>query len=353
MLIVTYKCNLNCVYCYEPKKLAHRMTIDTAKNVIMSQLASLDSEYDKIEIQFMGGEPLIEYNLIKELSEWLWTQDWGQRELVLFASTNGTLLDDEMKAWFSKNNDRIVLGLSFDGNALMQNVNRSHSSNYVDVDYFSSTWPNQSIKMTVSPYTVPSLSEGVTFLHSKGVKYIIADLATGNKVKWTVDSLEMYSHQLNKLIDFYLKNPNISPFSLLNLDIYSVARRQDIRKSCSCGEDLTCFDWDGKPYACHLFSPVTMPLEQAIRAREEIDFHNYNLFMSPKCNNCVLVELCNSCPGMNYICSGDVSQPSLFHCRAFKIEFAANCKFQLHKAYMSGDNAIINRISRIVNNIKL
>ena len=352
MLIVTYKCNLNCVYCYEPKKLAHRMTIDTAKDIIMSQLASLDKDYDKIEIQFMGGEPLIEYSLIKELSEWLWTQDCGHRELVIFASTNGTLLDDEMKAWFSKNKDKIVLGLSFDGNALMQNVNRSHSSYCVDVDYFCRTWPNQNVKMTISPYTVPSLYDGIVYLHSIGFNNIIANLALGDKITWTESSLRIYKEQLAKLTEFYVENENVKPCSIFNLDICSIISKKRTHKTCSCGEDFMCYDWDGEAYACHLFSPVTISREMAIIAKENINFNDHSTFTSQTCKKCVLVELCSRCPGINYMCSQDVSTPSSFHCRAFKIEYVANCKLHLLRAIKNNDYELIKQISRVIDIIK-
>ena len=353
MLILTYKCNLNCVYCYEPKELGHRMSIETAKKIIVTQLRSVPPEYDRVEIQFMGGEPLIEFDLIKELSEWLWSQDWGQYELVLFASTNGTLLDNEKKEWLSKNKERIVLGLSFDGNASMQNANRSHSSDSVDLNYFRDTWPNQSVKMTISPYTVSSLYDGIVYLHNHGCKYIIADLATGDKIRWSKESVEIYRDQLNRLVNFYIENIDLHPVSLLNFDAWDTMNRGGSYKTCSCGENLTCYDWDGEPYACHLFSPVAMSKEQAIKAREDIDFCNHKIFTYSTCKKCLLAGQCNSCPGMNYICSNDVSVPSVFHCRAFKISFVANCRLQLLKAEKNGDREMINKISTIVNNINL
>lgn len=81
---------------------------------------ALGDEYETVEIQFMGGEPLLEFPLIKECAEWLWSTPITDKQMMLFAPTNGTLLTTEMKEWFAKNKDRIHLGLSFDGDMAMQ-----------------------------------------------------------------------------------------------------------------------------------------------------------------------------------------------------------------------------------------
>lgn len=72
MLLVTYKCNLHCTYCYEPKSLNFKMSLQKTKEIISEQLSLLGDDIDTVEIQFMGGEPLLEFPLIKEISEWIW-----------------------------------------------------------------------------------------------------------------------------------------------------------------------------------------------------------------------------------------------------------------------------------------
>lgn len=351
MLIITYSCNLNCIYCYEPKKVKHRMTLETAKDVILSQFSLLNDECDTVEIHFMGGEPLMEFALIKEISEWLWSTN-TKYNLMLFASTNGTLLNEEMRAWFHSNRHRITLGLSFDGNNVMQNINRSKSSSSVDIEFFAKTWPGQNIKMTISPQTLPSLSEGIIYLHNAGFDYISVDLAMGDKVNWNQSALLDYKDELNKLVNYYLANIEKTPCSLLNIDLSEVVKQTFKAKTCSCGEDLVCIDWNGDTYACHLFAPVTLPFDVAQKAKAEIDFTEHEAFQSTTCDKCILSSVCNRCPGMNYICSSNVSTPSAFHCNAFKIGFAASCRFQMLKAQKEEDKGKIELIKRIINLLK-
>lgn len=352
MLLVTYKCNLRCSYCYEPKLQNFRMDADKAKGIIQKQIAQLGDEYDSVEVQFMGGEPLLEFPLIKEVSEWLWTTPMNKKLMVLFAPTNGTLLTDEMKTWFTKYRERIHLGLSFDGNMVMQNVNRSISFSKVDLDYFARTWPEQSVKMTISPETIEYMSDGVVFLHEKGFKYISADLAMGPTVNWTKESLAIYRLELQKLSCFYLEHPTLIPFSMLRIDVTSIKSSQNLDvKTCSCGEDMVCVDWTGKSYACHLFSPVTIPMEKAIKSNQQYDFSNHSQFNSEICSRCILNTMCNHCYGMNYICTGDVAKPSPFHCSAFKILFVANCRFRLMLATKEQNKDLQDRIYKTISRI--
>ncbi len=231
------------------------MSMEKAKSIIQEQIKALDDNYEAIEIQFMGGEPLLEFPLVKECAEWLWSTPITDKQIMLFAPTNGTLLTDDMKGWFVKNKDRIHLGLSFDGDMAMQNANRSSSFQNVDLDFFVKTWPNQSVKMTISPETISNMAEGVKYLHRKGFKYISADLAMGKFIGWTKEKLGIYQTELKKLVEFYLTNPQLTPFSMLRVDINAIIHTNTVsHKTCSCGEDMVCVDWTGKTYACHLFS---------------------------------------------------------------------------------------------------
>lgn len=352
MLLITYRCNLRCSYCYEPKVNGFSMSFAKAKQILSEQIQKLEEDVETLEIQFMGGEPLLEFNLIRDLATWLWSLDWGKRELILFAPTNGTLLNNEMRQWFTANKERFILGLSFDGDKTMQNINRSESSEKIDICYFANTWPNQSVKMTISPNTIGKIHEGVTFLHEAGFKDIVADLAMGENVKWEKGDLATFKTELQLLTEYYLCNPTFLPFSMLRMNLTALKKSgNQSKKVCGCGETLVCVDYTGETYACHLFSPVSIPLEKAQKSKQIYDFSDYSQFTSDTCKNCFLDSICNKCYGMNYICNGDVKSPIAFHCSAFKIMFAANCRYLLKKSHLSGDIKMEKYLSLIIKQI--
>lgn len=326
-LMLTYQCNLNCTYCYERFKSAKTMSIDVAKEAIIKAFneTKADNKYNALELSFMGGEPLMEFEKIRILSEWCWQQNWPM-PYILFASTNGTLLTDEMKGWFHKNRKKIVLGISLDGSLDMQSQNRGAHAAAIDIDFFLKTWPLQGIKATVSKETIHTLASGVKFLHKKGFHQIYANLAYG--IGWTEKYLEIYKNQLLELVDFYLANPNINRCSLLSLDITEIVDTScTYVKHCGCGEGTSLVDTNGAIYPCPVLSPITLSKNQ-LDSLKEIDFSDVNQFISEECKKCVLHRTCPKCYGMNFLSTGKVNSFDQFGCSAFKIQVLANCILQ-------------------------
>lgn len=70
---VTEDCNLRCTYCYMVgKNKFHRMDFDTAKNIVdflMNDEYSLNLS-DSIMLDFIGGEPLLEIDLIDRICDY-------------------------------------------------------------------------------------------------------------------------------------------------------------------------------------------------------------------------------------------------------------------------------------------
>lgn len=70
-LIISHSCNLNCVYCYEKFKSKKTMSAPIAKQIIETEITNLDTtRYTGIDFNFIGGEPLTNFALIKEVCEW-------------------------------------------------------------------------------------------------------------------------------------------------------------------------------------------------------------------------------------------------------------------------------------------
>ena len=356
MLLITHGCNLNCSYCYEHKNSHIRMSAKMAKSILSKHIASLDDKYDSFEVQFMGGEPLLNFSLIKDVSEWLWSVQWRKQLLTIFIPTNGTLLTEEMREWFSANREKICLGLSFDGNSIMQDLNRSSSASFIDVPFFANTWPSQSVKLTISPKTVEKLYDGICSLWEYGFKTVSADLAMGD-ITWEPHHLVLFREELRKFVNRYTQYGDIDRvFTMMNLPILSLLEMNHTYsgKQCYCGEDLVCVDVDGQEYPCHLFSPVSISDKDQLTHIRSIAFDDYDAFNMNPCRNCYLNPICTvHCYGMNYKTYGNISINSPFHCKAFKLQFAENCRFRHNLAVKNKDKNLQNKVEQIINNIQL
>ncbi|HEX3044141.1 MAG TPA: hypothetical protein VHY08_05250 [Bacillota bacterium] len=327
-LILTYQCNLNCIYCYIPEKYDKCMPFETAFHAVSGAFNEMpDFDFDEVEIDFAGAEPLTAFERLQAISEWIWRQPWP-KPYILFATTNGTLLDAKMKEWFACNKTRIILGLSCDGNTRTQDRNRSGSSSSIDLDFFLNTWPKQPLKMTISEDTVADLADDIIYLHKKGFE-ITANPANGMK-GWRQSNINEYVRQLAKLVEYYGSNPHIPRSTLLNVELKAITKKKGKfgNKHCGAGTAYDVVDIDGKVYPCHMFSPLVLP-ESKLKTLPEIDFSAREPFADPRCEPCILKNICPSCYGLNYKGGGNPARKEETLCRLFQIQALANCKYYL------------------------
>ena len=165
-LVLTHRCNLDCVYCYEHHKNSSVMSAELAKSIVDKELTMNDG-VSMVEFDFFGGEPLLEFDTVKEVVEYTIKKEYD-KDYIFFITTNGVLLDDERKKWLKEHTDALQIGLSLDGTKEMHDINRNRSFDKIDLDFFRDTYPEESVKMTVSKETLPKLAEGVMFCHDKG-----------------------------------------------------------------------------------------------------------------------------------------------------------------------------------------
>ena len=118
-LQVTQNCNLRCAYCVysdmnnglQRSHSKRRMDFDVAKKAI-DFLAEHSIDTDKVNISFYGGEPLLEFPLIKKVV--VYAKEVLEGKLLTFNLTsNCTLLNDEIIQYFIQEN--IQLMVSIDG----------------------------------------------------------------------------------------------------------------------------------------------------------------------------------------------------------------------------------------------
>ena len=326
-LTTNIACNLRCVYCYEKnKESVESFDVDQAKDTL-KRVLSVKTKCGSI-IEFHGGEPFLSFLKIRELCEWAWKQSFPE-EYRFFATTNGTLIHGEIQNWIHQNHDKFVLALSLDGNREMQNLNRSNSYDLIDVVFFAKTWPEQGVKMTISPASIHSLAQGVIHIHNLGFKDIAANLA--EMIDWSdLDYLKIYERELEKLSTFYLNHPTTNVCSLFDISFASVLSSNHPRW-CGCGSDMAeAIDVDGRKHPCHLFFPSVCGKEKSEKA-QFIDFTDSSSYISKACQDCPALNICRTCYGSNYIARGDIASRDMNMCQYNKVRMAVVAKYKYYK----------------------
>lgn len=131
ILQVTQQCNFRCEYCvYSGSYLTRshsnkKMSIETAFKGI-DFIISHSKNHDEINIAFYGGEPLLEFNFIKECIEYAEKKVDGKK-IKFSMTTNGSLLTDEIVEFLYKHD--VELTVSLDGPEEIHDIHRKFASN--------------------------------------------------------------------------------------------------------------------------------------------------------------------------------------------------------------------------------
>ena len=124
MFVVTLRCEHSCPYCQVSRQSTDRSRFDMSEATAQRGLdIAFESKSSRIKIEFQGGEPLLNFGLIKTIVSAAQTRSLVHGKKVDFViATNLALLDDTVLA-FCKANE-ILLSTSLDGPADLHNKNR-------------------------------------------------------------------------------------------------------------------------------------------------------------------------------------------------------------------------------------
>ena len=114
-LHVAHTCNLNCEYCFASQGKYHGdralMSFEVAKQAIDFLIENSGSRRN-LEVDFFGGEPLMNFEVVKEITAYCRSIEKEKGKNFRFTlTTNGVLLDDEVIDFANKECHNVVLSL--------------------------------------------------------------------------------------------------------------------------------------------------------------------------------------------------------------------------------------------------
>ena len=114
-LHVAHTCNLNCSYCFAAQGKYHGeralMSFETGKRAL-DFLVENSGTRKNLEVDFFGGEPLMNFDVVKRLVAYARSIEQEKNKHFRFTlTTNGVLLDDEVTEFANRECHNVVLSL--------------------------------------------------------------------------------------------------------------------------------------------------------------------------------------------------------------------------------------------------
>ncbi|MDI7269536.1 MAG: radical SAM protein [Myxococcota bacterium] len=327
VLHVTGGCNLRCRYCYVGDKTAARMPPEIARAAVDLVAAQTDRRFT---VSFMGGEPLLEYDLIRGTVE---HAEQVAREKKLGVSfrmtTNGLLFDEERLAWCRRH--RVIFALSLDGDAQSHDANRvnaagrgSHAQLMERLDAIQRRSLVLIVIAVVTPRTASNLGPAMTFLFEHGIDKVILSPDFGGE--WDRATLRRLQHGYEQVAERYIERHRQGE------EIYFSAFDEKIRTHalgpvrrgviCDMGANSFSVAPSGEIYPCVQFVRPETDLRFRIGdARAGFDSSRRRALVEmnrkprPGCEGCDLDGRCNNwCGCVNHRTTGDVLEVPPFLC---------------------------------------
>ena len=355
--VVTKDCQLACKYCYQVgKNSKERMSLSLAKravDIILSE-NSLFTE-DKVVWDFIGGEPLLEIELINEICNYIHSEcerlghKWRDNYSIRI-TTNGLLYNNRaVQQFIQKYKDRITISISFDGIKEKQDLNRifpNGSGSYDKVIVCVKKWIEDFVdvgtKMVISSEDIPYIKDSGIYLLELGIRrldmnFVLEDVWKEGDDKLIEEQLiafadaiidkELYANRKIYVFEESLGHPFNPKF-----------------ESIPCGSLMLSVDSAGLFYTCMRFAKFSLTKREARivgNVQDGIDKNKLRpyyvvdeLSQSPhKCRTCEVATGCRWCPAENY----DNSETGTMFER-----FTAICK--IHKAKVRAKNYYWNKL---------
>ncbi len=329
-LSLTHDCNMACNYCYAGVKNSEVMDIEIAKKIIDFIFKTIPKD-QSIEINYFGGEPFLEFDLIREITKYVRKIEQKYKNPVMIGITsNGTLLTSEILDYLK--HERISLCVSIDGNQQVHDRNRKFSSGKGSfslvnekLDLALSILDYVQVNAVYGPDTVDKLLETVSFLSEKNVSSI--HLNPNITAQWSNDYYPILRKKFQEIADYYISSyTNGQEIAINYIDnkiiIFLKGGYSDFDK-CHMGELEWGFAPSGNIYPCERLvgddnneSFCMGNTQTGLNVdRQSTILWSKNQMGNLKCRNCELQQYCmNWCGCTNYFMTGKTNQTGEFMC---------------------------------------
>lgn len=335
-LHVAHDCNLRCEYCFastgEYQGRREMMSLETGKKALRF-LCEHSGFRRNMEVDFFGGEPLMNFEVVKQLVRYGRELELEYDKKFRFTmTTNGVLLNEEIIAYL--NSEMVNVVLSLDGtkptNDRVRKTLTDQSSYDLIVPKFQRFVETRGdrpyyVRGTFTAYHL-NFAEDLIHLRELGFKELSMEPVVASPDKpyaITTEHLPLILKQYEILADELLKRYNTpDAFRFFHFEIDLAGGPCAVKKSsgCGAGTEYLAITPSGELYPCHQFvgdeNFLLGNLEDGITKPELIArFGALSVFDKQACEACFAKYYCSGgCHANAYQYSGDLKIPFEIGC---------------------------------------
>lgn len=339
-LHVAHTCNLNCEYCFASQGKYHGeralMSFEVGKRALDFLIENSGTRRN-LEVDFFGGEPLMNWEVVKELVAYARVQEKIYDKKFRFTlTTNGMLIDDDVIDFSNREMSNVVLSLdgrpevhdrlrvdytgrgSYDRIVpkFQEFVKRRGGKNY----YMRGTFTHNNTDFTNDIFHMADL--GFTELSMEPVVCASEDSAA-----LTEDDLPVLFEQYEILAKEMIKRKkagNGFTFYHYMLDLTHGPCIYKRISGCGSGTEYMAVTPTGELYPCHQFVGDKKYLlgniwDGVTNKDIQNEFKLCNAYARPECNDCWAKLYCSGgCAANSYHASGKITGIYKYGCELFK-----------------------------------
>lgn len=328
-LHIAHDCNLACKYCFADEGEYHGkrelMSYEVGRKALDFLVANSGSRTN-LEVDFFGGEPLMNFEVVKQLVKYGRSLEEPNNKKFRFTlTTNGVLLDDDILEFANKEMSNLVLSL--DGRKEVHDLMRPRRGGQGSYDTVvpkfikAAESRNQMNYYVRGTYTRNNLDFAKDVIHMAdlgfeqiSVEPVVADKSESYAIR--EEDIDTLIKQYDELTAEMIKRKKEGkPFNFFHfmIDLSGgpcVAKRLS---GCGSGTEYLAVSPSGELYPCHQFMGMKDFLlgnvdEGVIRTDIRDEFKLCNVYAKEKCRNCFAKFYCSGgCAANSYNFSGSIN----------------------------------------------
>ena len=339
-LHIAHSCNLNCSYCFASQGKYHGeralMSYEVGKRAL-DFLVENSGRRRNLEVDFFGGEPLLNFDVVKRLVEYARSIEKEKGKNFRFTlTTNGMLIDDDVIEFSNKEMSNVVLSL--DGR---REIHDRFRVDYAGKGSFDTIVPkfqklvearggkNYYMRGTFT-HANPDFLEDIKVMLDLGFKELSMEpvvCAEGDSAELRGDDIEIVKGQYEELAALMLeKHKAGDPFTFYHymIDLEGGPCIYKRISGCGSGTEYMAVTPAGDLYPCHQFVgeekyKLGNIYEGVTNKCAQCEFAECNVYARKECRDCWARLYCSGgCAANAYHATGKVSGIYEKGCDLFK-----------------------------------